>query len=87
MPRILVVDDDTALAEMIGIVLRSDGFEPVQHFFDAGVEELFQRTREAAQQATGGMSSGIIAPRPDRRCPPWCKLGPACRAQRRGYRP
>lgn len=28
--RILVVDDDTALAEMIGIVLRSEGFEP--HF-------------------------------------------------------
>ena len=27
--RILVVDDDTALAEMIGIVLRSEGFEPV----------------------------------------------------------
>jgi two-component system response regulator MtrA len=27
--RILVVDDDVALAEMIGIVLRSDGFEPV----------------------------------------------------------
>ncbi len=27
--RILVVDDDTALAEMIGIVLRSDGFEPI----------------------------------------------------------
>jgi two-component system response regulator MtrA len=27
--RILVVDDDTALAEMIGIVLRSDGFEPL----------------------------------------------------------
>ncbi len=26
--RILVVDDDTALAEMIGIVLRSEGFEP-----------------------------------------------------------
>ncbi|WP_221585393.1 MtrAB system response regulator MtrA [Microbacterium sp. G2-8] len=25
--RILVVDDDTALAEMIGIVLRTDGFE------------------------------------------------------------
>ena len=54
---------------------------------EAGVEELFQRTREAAQLATGGMSAGIIAPRPDRRCPPWCKLGPACRAQRRGYRP
>lgn len=27
--RILVVDDDTALAEMIGIVLRTEGFEPV----------------------------------------------------------
>src|SRR5665647_3854741 len=26
--RILVVDDDTALAEMIGIVLHSEGFEP-----------------------------------------------------------
>ena len=26
--RILVVDDDLALAEMIGIVLRSEGFEP-----------------------------------------------------------
>ena len=26
--RVLVVDDDTALAEMIGIVLRNDGFEP-----------------------------------------------------------
>ncbi len=27
-PRILVVDDDTALAEMIGIVLRAEGFDP-----------------------------------------------------------
>ena len=27
-PRVLVVDDDTALAEMIGIVLRTEGFEP-----------------------------------------------------------
>ncbi|MDO4606541.1 MAG: MtrAB system response regulator MtrA [Bowdeniella nasicola] len=27
--RILVVDDDTALAEMIGIVLSAEGFEPV----------------------------------------------------------
>ena len=36
--RILVVDDDTALAEMIGIVLRSDGFEPV--FCDHGDKAL-----------------------------------------------
>ena len=27
--RVLVVDDDMALAEMLGIVLRSEGFEPV----------------------------------------------------------
>jgi two-component system response regulator MtrA len=26
--RVLVVDDDTALAEMLGIVLRTEGFEP-----------------------------------------------------------
>ncbi|MCL2466999.1 MAG: MtrAB system response regulator MtrA [Micrococcales bacterium] len=26
--RVLVVDDDTALAEMVGIVLRNEGFEP-----------------------------------------------------------
>jgi two-component system response regulator MtrA len=33
-PRILVVDDDPALAEMIGIVLRADGFDPL--FCDDG---------------------------------------------------
>src|SRR3954453_3259182 len=27
-PRVLGVDDDSCLAEMLGIVLRSDGFEP-----------------------------------------------------------
>ncbi|CAN5216534.1 two-component system response regulator MtrA [soil metagenome] len=32
--KILVVDDDTALAEMIGIVLRTEGFEP--HFCEDG---------------------------------------------------
>lgn len=43
--RILVVDDDTALAEMIGIVLRSEGFDPV--FCADGNEALatFQTTR------------------------------------------
>ncbi len=41
--RILVIDDDIALAEMIGIVLRSDGFEPV--FCDHGdrAVEAFRR--------------------------------------------
>ena len=28
-PRVLVVDDDAALAEMLSIVLRNEGFEPV----------------------------------------------------------
>ena len=27
--RVLVVDDDAALSEMLGIVLRGEGFEPV----------------------------------------------------------
>ncbi|GAB3048337.1 MtrAB system response regulator MtrA [Sediminivirga luteola] len=36
--RILVVDDDTALAEMIGIVLKSEGFEP--SFCTTGDEAL-----------------------------------------------
>jgi two-component system response regulator MtrA len=27
--RVLIVDDDTALAEMLGIVLRGEGFDPV----------------------------------------------------------
>ena len=36
--RILVVDDDTALAEMIGIVLRTEGFEPF--FCDDGLQAV-----------------------------------------------
>ena len=27
--RILVIDDDAALAEMLSIVLRNEGFEPI----------------------------------------------------------
>jgi two-component system response regulator MtrA len=41
--RILVVDDDTALAEMIGIVLRSEGFDPV---FCADGSEAFATFRD-----------------------------------------
>src|SRR5579875_2560160 len=36
--RVLVVDDDTALAEMLGIVLRGEGFEP--HFVFDGDKAL-----------------------------------------------
>ncbi len=41
--RVLVVDDDTALAEMLGIVLRGEGFEP---FFCADGSTAFDVFRE-----------------------------------------
>ncbi|MGV8881882.1 MAG: MtrAB system response regulator MtrA [Rhodoglobus sp.] len=40
--RILVVDDDTALAEMIGIVLRTEGFEPYFCADGAAAVEAFR---------------------------------------------
>lgn len=43
-PRILVVDDDTSLAEMIGIVLRTEGFEVVECFDGSEAFGAFQRT-------------------------------------------
>jgi two-component system response regulator MtrA len=42
-PRVLVVDDDSALAEMLGIVLRTDQFEPV---FVADGSRAMQAFRE-----------------------------------------
>ncbi|MFZ0161936.1 MAG: MtrAB system response regulator MtrA [Kineosporiaceae bacterium] len=43
--RVLVVDDDTALAEMLGIVLRGEGFEPVFCADGSGALEVFRATR------------------------------------------
>jgi two-component system response regulator MtrA len=43
--RILVVDDDTALAEMIGIVLRTEGFEPFFSADGSGAVDIFRRTK------------------------------------------
>lgn len=40
--RILVVDDDAALSEMIGIVLSSEGFEPVFCYDGGQAEATFQ---------------------------------------------
>ncbi|MBD2761026.1 response regulator transcription factor [Kocuria sp. cx-455] len=40
--RILVVDDDAALAEMIGIVLSSEDFEPVFCYDGSAAEETFR---------------------------------------------
>lgn len=42
--RVLVVDDDLALAEMLGIVLRGEGFEPL---FCADGEQALQSFRDA----------------------------------------
>jgi DNA-binding response OmpR family regulator len=41
--RVLVVDDDTALAEMLGIVLRGEGFEP---YFVADGDKALAAFRE-----------------------------------------
>jgi two-component system response regulator MtrA len=43
--RVLVVDDDTALAEMLGIVLRGEGFEPVFCADGNGALEAFRSHR------------------------------------------
>ena len=40
-----MVDDDTALAEMLGIVLRGEGFEPVFCADGSGALEVFRATR------------------------------------------
>ncbi len=43
--RILVVDDDTALAEMIGIVLRTEGFDPIFSSDGADAIDAFRRSK------------------------------------------
>ncbi|MDR5699839.1 MtrAB system response regulator MtrA [Agromyces aerolatus] len=43
--RVLVVDDDTALAEMIGIVLRTEGFEPAFCADGAGAVQAFRDSK------------------------------------------
>ena len=43
--RVLVVDDDPALSEMLGIVLQSDGFEPFFVADGARAVEAFRHTR------------------------------------------
>lgn len=43
--RVLVVDDDTALAEMLGIVLRGEGFDPVFCADGAAALPAFRETK------------------------------------------
>jgi two-component system, OmpR family, response regulator MtrA len=43
--RVLVVDDDNALSEMLGIVLRGEGFEPMFCADGSGALDAFRITR------------------------------------------
>jgi len=43
--RVLVVDDDAALSEMLGIVLRGEGFEPVFCADGAQAVQAFRDSR------------------------------------------
>ena len=43
--RVLVVDDDHALSEMLGIVLRGEGFDPVFCADGANALEIFRATK------------------------------------------
>jgi CheY-like chemotaxis protein len=43
--RVLVVDDDAALAEMLGIVLRGEGFEPIFVSDGDKAVEVFRESR------------------------------------------
>jgi two-component system response regulator MtrA len=43
--RVLVVDDDTALAEMLGIVLRGEGFDPVHCADGESAIAVFRESR------------------------------------------
>lgn len=44
-PRVLVVDDDAALSEMIGIVLQSESLEPVFCYDGTSALELFRSSQ------------------------------------------
>ena len=43
--KVLVVDDDLALAEMLGIVLRGEGFEPIFCSDGAKALAVFRESR------------------------------------------
>ena len=74
--RILVVDDDPAVAEMIGIVLRADGFERdaqaaveigAQHFENAAAKKPFfpfanRDLRIERLDAAGSTSAATFGP-------------------------
>jgi ATP-dependent helicase/nuclease subunit B len=66
--------------------LLGDAVQGCRVLDQTAMEELLQKTVDISRQAVEGMRSGVIAPRDDRSCPPWCSLAPACRARKGGYR-
>lgn len=63
------------------------GSEGCRVLDEDALAELYERTLAVAHAAAAGMRSGDIAPRLGRQCPPWCRLGPACRSGSGGYKP
>jgi ATP-dependent helicase/nuclease subunit B len=50
------------------------------------LQGMLEQALELACAAADGIRSGNIAPRSDRSCPDWCRLGPVCRTRRGGRR-
>ena len=63
------------------------GSEGCRALDEDALAELYERTLTVAQAAAAGMRAGVIAPRPGKVCPPWCRLGPACRSGSGGHKP
>ena len=74
-------------AEGVDAVVGEASLQGCRLLDPIALEELLDKTRAISRQAIEGMRSGVIAPRGDKPCPPWCELAPACRARRGGYRP
>ena len=74
-------------AEGVDAVVGEAGLQGCRLLDPTALEELLEKTRTVSRQAIEGMRAGVIAPRTDKSCPPWCELAPACRARRGGYRP
>ena len=55
--RVLVVDDDAALAEMLGIVLRGEGFEPT---FVADGDKAMEVFRDSKPDRTGPIPTASV---------------------------
>jgi RecB family exonuclease len=62
------------------------GFSGCRVLAPEALEEVLSGAREVALKAVEGMRAGLIGPRPDRRCAPWCRLGSICRSRRGGQR-